>query len=97
MLESMIDQICDMVHKDQFNQCLVTLGLRDPPASSDAATGGGVPAATPSAPNRYAQVCIKALWLVLEACTVLDFHLSPAPQGYNLDPLLSRPGLYDVR
>lgn len=71
----MINQICDMVHKDQFNQCMVSLALRDPPESSatpnDTATGGAI-APPPPAPGRYAQV--RAAWFYLASRVFTKFY-----------------------
>ncbi len=55
-LKSMIVQACDMVHRDQFTQCLITLGIKTVEQPLPATEGASSAAAKPSQPTKYAQV-----------------------------------------
>ncbi|XP_013420010.1 uncharacterized protein LOC106180548 [Lingula anatina] len=66
-LKAMISQICDMVHREQFNSSLVALGLSDPPATTTTtttttSTANGATSAMPkkvnpkTSPAKYAQL-----------------------------------------
>jgi hypothetical protein len=61
-LKSMIQQLNDLVHRDQFSQSLATLSLLDlaVPKPTDGAANNTLPqASVPS--TKYAQVSVKSL------------------------------------